>query len=164
MRKSIFTISLAILLFIASSSCAWNGSGSHGNATDMAGVALPQEKNTAVIEIDKAQFLEKVYDYQKNSKEWVYEGSLPCIVDFYANWCGPCRTLSSTLEKLAQEYKGKIVIYKVNVDKESELSALFGISSIPALLWCPLGSEPFFTQGAVPEAPLREKIETSLIK
>ena len=84
-----------------------------------------------VIHINQSEFIEKVYDYKKNPDKWVYEGSKPAIVDFYADWCGPCRRLSPVLEKLAEKYKDKIVIYKVNTDKERELAAAFGITSLP---------------------------------
>ena len=83
-----------------------------------------------VIHINQSEFIEKVYDYKKNPDKWVYEGSKPAIIDFYADWCGPCRRLSPVLEKLAEKYKDKIVIYKVNTDKERELAAAFGITSL----------------------------------
>lgn len=117
-----------------------------------------------VVEIDRSQFLELVYNYEKNPQSWVYEGNIPCIVDFYADWCGPCKALSPRLAKLAKEFDGKIVIYKVNIDKEQQMARAFGISSIPALLWCPSKGEPAFTQGALPEDALRERIEDFLLK
>ena len=92
-----------------------------------------------VIHINQSEFIEKVYDYKKNPDKWVYEGSKPAIIDFYADWCGPCRRLSPVLEKLAEKYKDKIVIYKVNTDKERELAAAFGITSLPTLVFIPLG-------------------------
>ncbi|MBR5856422.1 MAG: thioredoxin fold domain-containing protein [Bacteroidales bacterium] len=115
-------------------------------------------------EINKQQFLEKVYNFEKNPQKWVYEGTLPCIVDFYADWCGPCKALSPRLAKMSEEFKGKIIIYKVNVDKEKELARAFGINSIPALLWCPAKGEPHFTQGAISEEELRKRIEEALLK
>lgn len=101
-----------------------------------------------VIHINQSEFIEKVYDYKKNPDKWVYEGSKPAIVDFYADWCGPCRRLSPVLEKLAEKYKDKIVIYKVNTDKERELAAAFGITSLPTLVFIPLGDTPQVSQGA----------------
>ena len=95
-----------------------------------------------VIHINQSEFIEKVYDYKKNPDKWVYEGSKPAIIDFYADWCGPCRRLSPVLEKLAEKYKDKIVIYKVNTDKERELAAAFGITSLPTLVFIPLGDTP----------------------
>lgn len=162
MKKNLLIFTF-ISIFSVAISFAHGPNNTNGNVECVSG-SEQNNSESAVIEINKAQFLEKVYNYEKNPKEWVYEGSIPCIVDFYANWCGPCRTLSVTLQKLAEEYKGKIIVYKVNVDKESELSSLFGISSIPALLWCPLGSEPFFTQGALPEDLVKARIESQLLK
>ena len=107
-----------------------------------------------VIKIDKEQFKSQIMDYEKNPKEWKYTGKLPCIVDFYADWCGPCRIASPVLEELAGKYKGKIVVYKVNTDQERELSTVFGISGIPAFLWVPQAGNPTMTSGIArsPEA------------
>jgi thioredoxin len=107
-----------------------------------------------VIKIDKAQFKAQIMDYEKNPKDWKYAGKLPCIVDFYADWCGPCRIASPVLEELAQKYKGRIVVYKVNTDQERELSTVFGISGIPAFLYVPQVGNPTMTSGIArtPEA------------
>lgn len=105
-----------------------------------------------------------VTDYKKNPDKWVYEGSKPAIVDFYADWCGPCRRLSPVLEKLAEKYKDKIVIYKVNTDKERELAAAFGITSLPTLVFIPLGDTPQVSQGALPQEVLEKGIEEVLLK
>lgn len=117
-----------------------------------------------VIHINQSEFIEKVYDYKKNPDKWVYEGSKPAIVDFYADWCGPCRRLSPVLEKLAEKYKDKIVIYKVNTDKERELAAAFGITSLPTLVFIPLGDTPQVSQGALPKEVLEKGIEEVLLK
>jgi thioredoxin len=100
-----------------------------------------------VIKIDGVQFKTQIMDYEKNPKEWKFEGKLPCIVDFYADWCGPCRLASPALEELAKKYKGKITVYKVNTDQERELSTVFGISGIPAFLWVPQTGNPTMTSG-----------------
>lgn len=107
-----------------------------------------------VVKIDKAQFKAQVMDYEKSPKVWKYEGKLPCVVDFYADWCGPCRLASPALEELAKKYKGKIIVYKVNTDQERELSTVFGISGIPAFLWVPQTGNPTMTSGVAnsPEA------------
>jgi thioredoxin 1 len=117
-----------------------------------------------VIHINQSEFIEKVYDYKKNPDKWVYEGSKPAIIDFYADWCGPCRKLSPVLEKLAEKYKDKIVIYKVNTDKERELAAAFGITSLPTLVFIPLGDMPQVSQGALPQEVLEKGIEEVLLK
>ena len=93
-------------------------------------------------------FKQKVFDYEKN-KEWKYEGDLPCIVDFYADWCGPCKRVSPILEDLSKEYAGKIRVYKVNTDQERELSSAFQIQSIPSLLFVPKTGQPQMSMGAI---------------
>ena len=100
-----------------------------------------------VIKIGNEQFKTLIMDYLKNPNEWKYMGKLPCIVDFYADWCGPCRIASPLLDELARKYKGKIVVYKVNTDQERELSQAFGISGIPAFLWVPKSGKPTMTSG-----------------
>ena len=100
-----------------------------------------------VLKIDKAHFKTLIMDYEKNPKTWKFEGQLPCVVDFYADWCGPCRLASPALEELARKYKGKINVYKVNTDQERELSTVFGISGIPAFLWVPSTGNPTMTSG-----------------
>ena len=100
--------------------------------------AAKEKPTTKVVHITKADFLKKVYDFEKNPDEWKYLGSQPAIVDFYADWCGPCRQLSPVLDELAKEYSGKLTIYKVNVDNERGLATFFGIRSIPTLLFIPM--------------------------
>jgi thioredoxin 1 len=98
--------------------------------------------------LDKKAFTEKVFDFEKE-KEWKYLGELPAIVDFYADWCGPCKMVTPILEKLSVEYAGKVAIYKVDTDKEQELAGSFGIQSIPSLLFIPLKGEPQMARGAL---------------
>ena len=116
-----------------------------------------------VKHLSKKEFIEKVYNYEKNSDKWVYEGDKPAIVDFYATWCGPCKAIAPILEDLAKEYEGKIVIYKIDTDKERELSAAFGISSIPTLLFIPVKGDPQIAQGALPKEMLKKAIDDFLL-
>jgi len=102
---------------------------------------------SAPVHITRADFLEKIMDYEKNTTEWNYKGSLPCLIDFYADWCAPCRQTAPILDELAREYSGKIVIYKVDVQKERELASVFGIQSIPAFLFCPATGNPTMSSG-----------------
>jgi thioredoxin 1 len=95
----------------------------------------------------KAEFIAKVMDYEKNTSEWKFKGTKPCLIDFYANWCGPCRITSPILEELAKEYDGKVDIYKVDVDVEKELASVFGVKGIPAFLYCPMEGKPSMTSG-----------------
>ena len=117
----------------------------------------------SVVELDKQQFLEKVWNYETNPNAWVYNGSLPCVIDFNAKWCGPCRKMEPILKDLAIKYNGTVIIYKVDVDKEKELASLFGISSIPAFLFCPTNGEPRGTMGAYPADEFEKIIRTVLL-
>lgn len=123
-----------------------------------------QSSNVVVQHLTKAEFLKKVWNYEKNSKEWKYEGEKPCIIDFYTTWCGPCKRLSPILEELAQEYAGQIVVYKVNTEVEKELAAVFQVRSIPTLLFCPMKENPQMNVGALPKEQLVEAINKVLLK
>lgn len=107
-------------------------------------------------------FREKVFDYLVE-REWKYKGTLPCVIDFWAEWCGPCRILAPIFEELAQEYAGKVLFYKVDTDAEQELAMVFGIRSIPSLLFVPLGGKPQMAVGALPKPTLKEIIEKELV-
>lgn len=116
------------------------------------------------IELTKAEFQKKVANLSKDPKQWEYLGDKPCIVDFYASWCAPCKILAPILDELAEEYKDKIYVYKVNTENEEELAANFNIRSIPTLLFCPMKQEPQMAQGAMPKATLKDVIERVLLK
>jgi len=98
--------------------------------------------------LDKKAFIEKIFDFE-NEKEWKYRGTLPAIVDFYADWCGPCKMVTPILEKLSADYAGKLNVYKVDTDKEQELAGAFGIQSIPSLLFIPAAGQPQMARGAL---------------
>ena len=104
-------------------------------------------------QLTKDQFLTKVFNFEKN-KDWKFEGDLPCIIDFYADWCGPCKMVAPILEELSDEYKGKVNIYKVNTEQEQKLAGAFGIRSIPSLLFVPQDSQPQMPAGALPKEAL----------
>lgn len=112
--------------------------------------------------LTKKSFLEKIFDYE-NYPEWKFNGSLPAIIDFYADWCGPCKMVAPVLEQLSQEYEGKINIYKVDTEAEQELAAVFGIRSIPSLLFIPMNEKPQMAQGALPKDALKEIINKVLL-
>ncbi len=108
--------------------------------------------------LTKDEFKSKVFDYEKN-REWKYEGELPCIIDFYADWCAPCRIVAPVLEEIAGEYAGKLNVYKVNTEQEQELAAIFGIRSIPSILFVPKEGQPQMAVGALPKQTIEKAIQ-----
>ena len=112
-------------------------------------------------DLTKKTFLEKVFNYEKN-KEWVFEGKVPAIIDFYADWCGPCKMIAPILEELSEEHEGKINIYKVDTEAEQELAAAFAIRSIPSMLFIPMNEQPQMSNGALPKQELQKLIQEVL--
>lgn len=113
--------------------------------------------NSEVVVMNKEMFLKDVFDYEK-SKEWNYKGNKPAIIDLYADWCGPCRQTAPIMKELAKEYAGKIVIYKVNVDKQKELAALFNATSIPLFVFIPMKGDPQLFRGAADKATYKKRL------
>ncbi|HEX5653595.1 MAG TPA: thioredoxin [Chitinophagaceae bacterium] len=114
------------------------------------------------VQMTTQDFKDKVFNYDVE-QDWKYQGELPAIIDFYADWCGPCKMVAPILEELAAEYKDRLVIYKVNTDQEQELSAVFGIRSIPTFLFIGSDGEPLLEPGAFPKHVFRKLIEEKLL-
>lgn len=114
------------------------------------------------IKLTTEDFKQKVFDYTQE-QEWKYRGTLPAIIDFYADWCGPCKMVAPVLEQLAAEYAGKLLIYKVDTEKEAELSAVFGIQSIPTFLFIPVEGKPMMQPGALPKNTFKKVIDENLL-
>jgi thioredoxin 1 len=106
-------------------------------------------------------FKEKVFNYEEN-KDWKFEGEIPAIIDFYADWCGPCKMVAPVLEDLSREYDGKVNIYKVNTEDQQELAMAFGISSIPSILFVPVNEKPVMQAGALPKETFKKVISDVL--
>lgn len=148
MKQWVYLYFIPLICFTANCSYAQsNGAGDNGE----------------VIVINKADFLSKIYNYEKNTTGWVYEGDKPCIIDFYADWCGPCKRIAPVMKELAAEYKDRILIYKVNVEDERELASVFGINSIPYILFVPVDGDPQAAMGALPKKTMIEQINQFLL-
>ncbi len=120
------------------------------------------KENHAIQHMTKNLFLSNVWNYETTPETWQYQGKRPCIIDFYADWCGPCRMLSPILEEIAQEYAGKLDVYKINVDQERDLSSAFGVTSIPMLLFCPMEGTPQVVKGFMKKEELKQAIKEVL--
>lgn len=112
--------------------------------------------------LTKETFLEKVFNFEQH-QEWKFEGELPCLIDFYADWCQPCKMVAPILEELSKEYEGKINIYKIDTEDQQELAGAFGIRSIPSLLFVPMAGQPQMAMGALPKNSFKEAIESILL-
>jgi thioredoxin len=164
MKRVFFVISIALLGAI---SC---NSGDGNKTINSAKIEKASSKSAdQPIHLTKQTFLEKVMDYEKNTTEWKYKGELPAIVDFYADWCRPCKITSPILDELAKEYVGKIQVYKINIDEERELASVFGVQSIPTFLFIPMIGNPTMSAGIAqtPEQTkemFKKQIEEILLK
>ncbi len=115
------------------------------------------------VNLTAQKFKDEVFDYTQENKDWKYKGSKPAIIDFYADWCGPCKAIAPVLEELSAEYAEDITIYKIDTEAEQELSAMFGIRSIPSILFIPMNKQPMMQAGAMPKNALKEVIEKELL-
>jgi thioredoxin len=160
--KKIVVASLALIL-IAFTAC---GNQSKEKAKEKKAENISQKDTTKMgtIKLTKAEFIAKVANYEENPSEWKYLGDKPAIIDFYADWCGPCKAIAPILEELAKEYHGQIYIYKVDTEKERDLAAAFGIRSIPSLLFVPMDEQPQMAMGALPKETFVKAINEVLLK
>ena len=154
MKKIKFYIIVPVVLLLLGILTAFMLTGNNKN----------ENKNNKNMEYLTAEtFKEKVFNYETN-KEWKYEGIQPCIIDFYADWCGPCKAVAPVLEELADEYDGKLIVYKVDTDKEQELAGIFGIRSIPSILFVPITGQPQMSVGAMSKSGFIQAIDNVLLK
>ena len=126
--------------------------------------AQEKKEESKVKHLTYKEFLSKVWDFENDPTTFKYKGKLPAIVDFYADWCGPCRRVAPIMEKLAKEYDGKLLVYKVDTQQERELAAAFQVKSIPMVLFIPTEGQPMMQVGALPEEAYRKVVEEQLLK
>lgn len=124
---------------------------------------LAQDKTSNVKHITYKEFLKEIWDFEKHPDDFVFKGKVPAVVDFYADWCAPCRKVAPILEKLANEYEGKMNVYKINVDNEKELASVFQVRSIPMLMFIPKEGKPMVQMGAMSETQFKEVIDKNLM-
>jgi thioredoxin len=151
MRKLFYPLAVGMIMILGN--C---------NAGNPAKTVNSETSGGKVIVMTNEVFKLKVFNYDVN-KSWKFEGNLPVIIDFYANWCGPCRQLSPLVEEIAKKYEGKIIVYKVDTDKESQLAQSMGISSLPTLLFIPVKGQPRSTLGAIPRETLEKAVKEVLL-
>jgi thioredoxin len=158
-------LALLTILFGLTSTTACSKQTKKNTKTNKETIVKQERKQSmGTIALTKEEFLKKVWNYEVNPKEWKYEGDKPAIIDFFATWCGPCKMVGPILEELADEYAGKIVVYKVDVDAQEELSAQFGIRSVPSILFIPMKGQPQMSQGAMPKNAFKKAIDEVLLK
>lgn len=157
-------ISILLLIFTLALPACGSGKGSGEGMSNVESAESSSKAKVKTIKLTKAEFLKRVVNYEDNPNEWKYLSDKPAIVDFYADWCGPCKTLGPILEQLAAEYEGEIYIYKVDTEAERELASAFAIRSIPTMVFIPMGEDPQIAQGALPKNVIKEAIEKTLLK
>jgi thioredoxin len=150
--KMFFSVTMLFKLFLITSITACNP----------VSTVKEGDNNATVIYMTNDTFKQLVYNYDKN-KEWSYEGTKPAIIDFYATWCPPCRQLSPLVEEVAKEYSGKIVVYKIDTDKEKLLSQRLGISGLPTVLFIPVKGKPQASMGFIPKETIVKAINEILL-
>jgi len=143
MRKLLLTLSAAALII---SACGNQKTEGKTNKEPGSTVASSSDSNSSE-KLTKALFVQKIWDYTKSPNDWKYLGNKPAIIDFYADWCGPCKIASPILDEIGSEYEGKVLIYKINTDQERELAQVFGITGIPAFLYIPTSGKPVMMSG-----------------
>ncbi len=162
--KSILVVAMAFFMASCGNTEAANTKDANSNAEKVVANTKNAEAHK-VVYLSTQMFIDQIFDYKANPDKWVYKGDKPAIVDFYATWCGPCKRVAPIMEELAAEYDGQINIYKVDTDKEKELAGqVFGIRSIPSILFIPVNGQPTMYTGAYPKEHYVDLIKENLLK
>jgi thioredoxin len=168
MKKLSFLLVFAVILFTGCSNAS-DGKGEAGDSgqnvqqTSLAENGSEDASKAKPIKLDKELFKQLVMDYEKNPREWVYEGDKPAVIDFYADWCRPCRMIAPIMEELAAEYEGQVNIYKIDTEEQRELASVFGITSLPTVLFVPAEGKPSAQKGALPKESYKKIIDEFLL-
>ena len=133
-------------------------------ATAFTANAQDKKEESKVKQLTYKEFIKKVWNFEDSPNTFIYKGKLPAVIDFYADWCGPCRRVAPIMEKMAEEYDGKLLVYKVNVDQEKDLATAFNVKSIPMVLFIPMEGQPMMQVGALPEEGYKKVIVEQLLK
>jgi thioredoxin len=151
MKRFTSLLAFFALIAITASACTTANSGNEGEVKQTKNTITETPTGDKIYTkpelLTKETFKEKIWDYETNPKEWVYEGSEPAIIDFYADWCKPCKMVAPILDEISEEYAGKIKVYKIDTQKQRELAAVFQVSSIPAFLYIPVEGKPQMDKG-----------------
>jgi thioredoxin len=149
MKKLVFILAIAVFSLQSCNSSQAKNKNNESNGADAPAETVSQSNATegGTVKLTKAKFLAEVWDYENSPQEWKFKGEKPALIDFYADWCGPCRTAAPILEEISKEYAGKVTVYKIDTQVEQELAAVFGISGIPAFLYIPVDGKPSMTSG-----------------
>ncbi len=160
--KNLRTV-LLLMTAIVAVSCS-NSTETKAQSDNSTPASVSHDAEGKTIHMNKAMFIERVMDFETNKEDWVYLGDKPAIIDFYADWCKPCKLIAPIMDELAEEYKGQIYIYKVDTQVERELASVFGIRSIPAVLFIPMEGKPQMSTGALPKQTFKSAIDDFLLK
>ena len=161
--KNITILALVIFLFSCNQEQASEGNQANENS-EVIVVQGSTDGDIKPIYLTTADFKEKIWDYEANPDEWKYKGELPCIIDFYADWCKPCKMVAPIMDDLADHYDGKVIIYKVDTDKEKELASVFQVRSIPSILFAPMEGKPAMQPGAMKKEDYMNIINEYVLK
>ena len=149
MKKLVFILAVAVISLQSCNASQAKSNGNENKTPEAPAETVSQSTGNegGTVKLNKAKFLAEVWDYENSPKEWKFKGTKPALIDFYADWCGPCKIASPILEEISKEYAGKVTIYKIDTQVEQELASVFGISGIPAFLYIPVNGKPTMASG-----------------